>query len=236
VRAHRAVDAVHLAHHRGDRRLALLGIVGPQLDTDRRAHDGFVASLCERPTGAQIIWCSVRGKHARHMPPASNNESPRSHAQHHPARPRPDAPAMKPRHKRIGIIVGALAGLGIAAGLVLNALQSNVAFFFTPTQVTTGEAPKNRTFRVGGMVRQGSLQRDQMTVRFVITDTAKDVAVSYTGILPDLFKEGKGVVAAGQARRRRRVRRDEVLAKHDENYMPPEAKLRDRAKRRRAER
>jgi cytochrome c-type biogenesis protein CcmE len=108
--------------------------------------------------------------------------------------------------------------------LVLNALQSNVAFFFTPTQVTTGEAPKNRTFRVGGMVRQGSLQRDQMTVRFVITDTAKDVAVSYTGILPDLFKEGKGAVVQGKLGADGQFVATEVLAKHDENYMPPEAK------------
>lgn len=131
---------------------------------------------------------------------------------------------MKPRHKRIGIILGALAGLGVAAGLVLNALQSNVAFFFTPTQVTSGEAPQNRTFRVGGMVRQGSLQREQMTVRFVITDTTKDVPVSYTGILPDLFKEGKGAVVQGKLGTDGQFVATEVLAKHDENYMPPEAK------------
>jgi cytochrome c-type biogenesis protein CcmE len=130
---------------------------------------------------------------------------------------------MKPRHKRIAIIVGALAGLSVAAGLVLNALQSNVAFFFTPTQVSTGEAPKNRTFRVGGMVREGSLKRDQMTVHFVITDTAKDVAVSYTGILPDLFKEGKGAVVQGKLGPSGEFVATEVLAKHDENYMPPEA-------------
>ena len=130
---------------------------------------------------------------------------------------------MKPRHKRIAIIVGALAGLGIAAALVLNALQSNVAFFFTPTQITTGEAPKNRAFRVGGMVRQGSLKRDQMTVRFVITDTAKDIEVSYTGILPDLFKEGKGAVVQGKLGADGQFVATEVLAKHDENYMPPEA-------------
>jgi cytochrome c-type biogenesis protein CcmE len=130
---------------------------------------------------------------------------------------------MKPRHKRIALIVGALAGLSVAAGLVLNALQSNVAFFFTPTQVSTGEAPKNRTFRVGGMVREGSLKRDQMTVHFVITDTAKDVAVSYTGILPDLFKEGKGAVVQGKLGPSGEFVATEVLAKHDENYMPPEA-------------
>jgi cytochrome c-type biogenesis protein CcmE len=131
---------------------------------------------------------------------------------------------MKPRHKRIALIVGALAGLGVAAALVLNALQSNVAFFFTPTQVTTGEAPRNKAFRVGGMVREGSLKRDQMTVHFVITDTAKDVPVSYTGILPDLFKEGKGAVVQGKLNASGEFVATEVLAKHDENYMPPEAK------------
>ncbi len=130
---------------------------------------------------------------------------------------------MKPRHKRIAIIVGALAGLGVAAGLVLNALQSNVAFFFTPTQVTSGEAPKNKAFRVGGMVREGSIKRDQMTVHFVITDTAKEVPVSYTGILPDLFKEGKGAVVQGKLGANGEFLATEVLAKHDENYMPPEA-------------
>jgi cytochrome c-type biogenesis protein CcmE len=130
---------------------------------------------------------------------------------------------MKPRHKRIAIIVGALAGLGVAAGLVLNALQSNVAFFFTPTQVIGGEAPKNNAFRVGGMVREGSIKRDQMTVHFVITDMAKEVAVSYTGILPDLFKEGKGAVVQGKFGADGNFVATEVLAKHDENYMPPEA-------------
>ena len=130
---------------------------------------------------------------------------------------------MKPRHKRIAIIVGALAGLGIATALVLNALQSNVAFFFTPTQVAAGEAPKGRAFRVGGMVREGSVQRDQMTVHFVVTDTAKDVRVTYTGILPDLFKEGKGAVVQGKLGNNGEFQATEVLAKHDENYMPPEA-------------
>ncbi len=130
---------------------------------------------------------------------------------------------MKPRHKRIAIIVGALAGLGVAVGLVLNALQSNVAFFFTPTQVIGGEAPKNKAFRVGGMVREGSIKRDQMTVHFVITDTSKEVPVSYTGILPDLFKEGKGAVVQGKLGTNGEFLATEVLAKHDENYMPPEA-------------
>ena len=129
---------------------------------------------------------------------------------------------MKPRHKRLAIIVGGLASLGVAAALVLNALNSNVAFFFTPTQVVSGEAPKDRAFRVGGMVRQGSLKRDQMTVSFTITDTAKDVAIRYTGILPDLFQEGKGAVVQGKLDGDAFVA-TEVLAKHDENYMPPEA-------------
>jgi cytochrome c-type biogenesis protein CcmE len=130
---------------------------------------------------------------------------------------------MSPRQKRIALIVGMVAGLGVAAGLVLTALQSNVNLFYTPTQVVAGEAPKDRTFRVGGMVRAGSIQRDQMTVNFVITDTAKEVTVRYTGILPDLFKEGKGAVVQGKFDADGRFVANEVLAKHDENYMPPEA-------------
>ena len=130
---------------------------------------------------------------------------------------------MTPRRKRIALIIGGLASLGIAVALVLNALQSNLAFFFTPSQVSAGEAPRDRTFRVGGLVREGSVKRDQMTVNFVITDTAKDVRVSYTGILPDLFKEGKGAVAQGRLDADGRFVASEVLAKHDENYMPPEA-------------
>ncbi len=131
---------------------------------------------------------------------------------------------MKPRHKRVAIIVGAVASVSIAAALVLNALQSNVAFFFTPTQVTSGEAPRDRAFRVGGLVKQGTLERNQMTVHFIITDTAKEMPVSYTGILPDLFMEGKGAVAQGRLDANGRFVASEVLAKHDENYMPPEAK------------
>jgi len=106
---------------------------------------------------------------------------------------------------------------------VLNALESNVAFFFTPTQVSAGEVPRDRTFRVGGLIKPGSVQREQMTVRFVITDTARDTRVRYTGILPDLFKEGKGAVAQGRLDARGEFVASEVLAKHDENYMPPEA-------------
>ena len=131
---------------------------------------------------------------------------------------------MKPRHKRVAIIVGALASVSVAAALVLNALKSNVAFFFTPTQVAAGEAPKDRTFRVGGLVKTGTLKRDQMTVQFAVTDTAKDIAVSYTGILPDLFMEGKGAVVQGRFDVGGQFVASEVLAKHDENYMPPEAK------------
>ena len=130
---------------------------------------------------------------------------------------------MKPRHKRAAIIAGGLAALGLAAYFVLNAFESNLVFFFTPSQIASGEAPKNRTFRVGGMVKNGSVKRDNLTVSFVVTDTAKEVAVSYTGILPDLFREGKGVVAQGKLGADGQFTATEVLAKHDENYMPPEA-------------
>jgi cytochrome c-type biogenesis protein CcmE len=130
---------------------------------------------------------------------------------------------MKPRHKRAAIIVGALAALGVATGLVLNAFNSNLVFFYTPTQVATKEAPQGKTFRLGGLVEQGSVARDGVTVRFAVTDTAKTVPVRYEGVLPDLFKEGKGVVAQGQLGTDGTFVAREVLAKHDENYMPPEA-------------
>ena len=132
---------------------------------------------------------------------------------------------MKPRTKRALWIVGGLAGLAIAAGLVLNAFQSNLVFFFTPTQIAANEAPRDRAFRVGGLVEEGSVQRDKdaLTVRFRVTDTAKAIPVVYTGLLPDLFKEGKGVVAQGRIGGDGVFRATEVLAKHDENYMPPEA-------------
>jgi cytochrome c-type biogenesis protein CcmE len=131
---------------------------------------------------------------------------------------------MKSRHKRIAIIVGGLASLGVAAFFVLNALNSNIALFYTPTQVAAGEAPKERVFRIGGLVKEGSLKRNEMTIRFIVTDTAKEIPVAYTGILPDLFKEGKGVVAQGKLAADGQFVASEVLAKHDENYMPPEAK------------
>ena len=130
---------------------------------------------------------------------------------------------MKPRHKRAAIIAGGLAAIGLASYFVLNAFQSNLVFFFTPSQVAAGEAPQNRTFRIGGMVKEGSVKRDNLTVSFVVTDSLKEVPVSYTGILPDLFKEGKGVVAQGQIKDGNKFTASEVLAKHDENYMPPEA-------------
>ena len=131
---------------------------------------------------------------------------------------------MKPRHKRLLAIGGGLAALGAAAALVLTAFQENLVFFFTPTQVAAKEAPQGRTFRIGGMVEKGSVKRDGVEVRFVVTDTARSIPVVYRGALPDLFREGKGVVAQGQLGADGVFRAREVLAKHDENYMPPEAK------------
>lgn len=131
---------------------------------------------------------------------------------------------MKPRHKRALIIVIGLAVLGVAAAFVLNALNSNIALYVTPTEVSEGKAPKGQAFRIGGMVKAGSLRRDNLTVHFVITDTARDIPVSYTGILPDLFKEGQGAVVQGRLSDDGRFTASEVLAKHDENYMPPQAK------------
>src|SRR5690625_1853266 len=131
---------------------------------------------------------------------------------------------MKTRHKRIALIAGGLAVLGIATALVLSAFQSNLLFFFTPTQVAAGEAPQERAFRVGGMVQTGSVRRvgDGLTVNFLVTDTAKTIPVSYTGILPDLFSEGKGVVALGKLGPERLARAHEVLAKHNETSVPHE--------------
>ena len=132
---------------------------------------------------------------------------------------------MKSRHQRIALILGGLAILGLIVALVLNAFQSNLVFFFSPTQVIAGEAPKGKPFRIGCMVKEGSLERqsDGITLRFVITDTEQDLTVSYRGILPDLFKEGKGAVAQGRLDEQGVFVASEVLAKHDENYMPPEA-------------
>ena len=132
---------------------------------------------------------------------------------------------MKRRHKRIGIIIAGLAGLGVAAFLVANAFRNNLVFFFSPTQVAAKEAPANRTFRIGGLVEEGTLKRedDGLTVRFTVTDTAASIPVVYKGILPDLFKEGRGCVAQGRLGSDGVFEADQVLAKHDENYMPPEA-------------
>ena len=132
---------------------------------------------------------------------------------------------MKARHKKLALIVLVLAALGIAVALVLNAFNSNLVFFFSPTQVAAGEAPINRAFRIGGLVEEGSIKReaDGLTTRFVVTDTARTIPVTYTGILPDLFKEGKGVVAEGRLGPDGVFAATQVLAKHDENYMPPEA-------------
>jgi cytochrome c-type biogenesis protein CcmE len=131
---------------------------------------------------------------------------------------------MKARSKRFILIIVALLLLSGAAVLVLNAFNSNLVFFFTPTQVVGDEAPRGKAFRVGGMVKEGSVLRDSETGRFVVTDTQKDVVVLYKGMLPDLFKEGRGVVAQGRLNAQGEFVASEVLAKHDENYMPPEAK------------
>ena len=132
---------------------------------------------------------------------------------------------MKPRHKRFAMIGGGLAALGVAAAFVLAAFQENLVFFFTPSQVAANEVPQGRAFRVGGMVTPGSVKRqaDGVTVQFVVTDTAKNVTVVYRGLLPDLFREGKGVVTQGKLGADGVFQASEVLAKHDENYMPPAA-------------
>lgn len=130
---------------------------------------------------------------------------------------------MKPRTQRFALIAAGIVVLCAAAAFVLNAFQSNLVFFFTPTQVSNGEAPSGRVFRAGGMVKEGSLVREGNVVRFVITDTAHEMVATYEGLLPDLFKEGKGVVAQGKLAENGVFVASEVLAKHDENYMPPEA-------------
>ncbi|MES2974298.1 MAG: cytochrome c maturation protein CcmE [Pseudomonadota bacterium] len=132
---------------------------------------------------------------------------------------------MKPRSKRALAVVCGLAALGTASALVLNAFNSNLVFFFSPTQVIAKEAPQGRNFRIGGLVEEGSIRRDAqgLTIHFVVTDLAQKIPVSYTGLLPDLFKEGKGVVAQGKLGTDGIFRAEQVLAKHDENYMPPEA-------------
>jgi len=130
---------------------------------------------------------------------------------------------MKPRTKRLILVLAGLAATGVAATLIISAFRSNLVFFFTPSQIAADEAPRNRAFRIGGLVENGSVHRDGTTVHFVVTDTAKSVPVAFVGILPDLFREGKGVVAQGRLENDGVFHASEVLAKHDENYMPPEA-------------
>ena len=132
---------------------------------------------------------------------------------------------MKKRHKRITFIIASLAALGLATWLVLGAFRQNLVFFFSPTQVATKEAPVNKTFRIGGLVENGSLKRenDGLTIRFTVTDTANTIPVVYKGIMPDLFKEGRGCVAQGRVGSDGVFYADQIMAKHDENYMPPEA-------------
>lgn len=132
---------------------------------------------------------------------------------------------MKARHKRFTLILAGLALLGGAVALILSAFQENLVFFHTPTEVVEGKAPAGRSFRIGGLVEAGSIKRaaDGITVNFVVTDTAKSIPVSYKGPLPDLFKEGKGAVVQGKLGADGTFVASEVLAKHDENYMPPEA-------------
>jgi len=131
---------------------------------------------------------------------------------------------VKARHKRALIIALALIAIAVAAGLILNALNSNIALFVTPSEVANGKAPAGQAFRIGGLVKAGSLHRDELVVHFIVTDLVKEIPVSYKGILPDLFKEGKGAVVQGKLQENGEFVASEVLAKHDENYMPPEAK------------
>lgn len=132
---------------------------------------------------------------------------------------------MKSRHKKLAVIALGVAALGVASILVLSAFQSNLVFFFSPSQVIAKEAPIGKSFRIGGLVEEGSVKREDhsTTVRFAVTDTMQTIPVVYTGILPDLFREGKGIVAQGKISANGIFEADEVLAKHDENYMPPEA-------------
>ena len=130
---------------------------------------------------------------------------------------------MKRRHKRMAFIAVGLAGLGLAAYLAASAFRNNLVFFFSPTQVAAKEAPIGRTFRIGGLVQEGTLKRDGLNAQFIVTDTAASIPVVYNGILPDLFKEGRGCVAQGKIGADGVFHAEQVLAKHDENYMPPEA-------------
>ncbi len=129
---------------------------------------------------------------------------------------------MKPRHKRMAVIVVSVVGFTVAALFVLNAFRSNLVFFYSPSEVLAGEAPRAQRFRVGGLVEQGSVKKSGTKVDFIVTDMNEKISVHYEGILPDLFREGQGVIAQGRLMANNRFVADEVLAKHDENYMPPE--------------
>ncbi len=131
---------------------------------------------------------------------------------------------MTPRKKRIVIVCSILAGMALAATLILTAFEKNLLYFYSPTQVVAGEAPKERSFRIGGLVLDGSVKRDpeSLNVSFILTDTANQITITYEGILPDLFREGQGIVANGKLEAGNVFVAEEVLAKHDENYMPPE--------------
>jgi len=133
---------------------------------------------------------------------------------------------MTPRQKRMATVVAILAGVGIAAAFALQAFNKNLLYYYSPTQISAGEAPSSRSFRVGGLVENGSVKRapGSLEVRFTLTDYNKEIGVSYTGVLPDLFREGQGVIARGKLGENGQFVAEEVLAKHDENYMPPEVK------------
>jgi len=133
---------------------------------------------------------------------------------------------MTPRQKRMATVAAILVGVGIATAFALQAFQKNLLYYYSPTQIHAGEAPDSRSIRVGGLVETGSVQREpgSLEVRFTLTDFANNVGVSYTGVLPDLFREGQGVIARGAMRDDGVFVAAEVLAKHDENYMPPEVK------------
>lgn len=131
---------------------------------------------------------------------------------------------MKKRHKRLALVLGGVAAVAVVATLVFKAFNSNMMFFYSPSDVMAKKAPVGQSFRLGGMVEEGTLERenDGLTVHFMVTDNAKSIPVTYVGILPDLFREGQGVVAQGKLGHDGKFVADEVLAKHDENYMPPE--------------
>jgi cytochrome c-type biogenesis protein CcmE len=131
---------------------------------------------------------------------------------------------MTPRRKRLYLVGSILGGMALAVAIALLAFRNNLSYFYNPSQVVAGEAPDGRAFRVGGLVTKGSLVRQpgSLEVRFVVTDLSHDVTVRYTGVLPDLFREGQGIIAHGRLNRDGVFVADEVLAKHDEKYMPPE--------------